>query len=100
MAINHRLHGFEYPIPDGFRDDSNGNDICASIYSKALGVKIFIDRANPDEREEPNYSRFSVYKTNSYGEIEDHIAGLVIESESWLPITEKIESLQLGLLNE
>ena len=78
-------------MPEGFKDDSNGNDICASIYSEALGLKIFIDNKDPDAREEPNYPRFAVYKTNGDGEIEDPINDLVFQSEDWLSVLEKVK---------
>ena len=86
MQLNHRVGSFEYTMPYGFKDDSNANDICASIYSEKMGLKIFIDHINPEEREEPNYKRFSVYKTNEFGEVEDSINDLVAESEEWLNI--------------
>lgn len=86
MQLNHRVGNFEYDIPIGFRDDSNANDICASIYSEKMGLKVFIDHINPEEREVASYKRFSVYKVNECGEIEDSINDLVAESEEWLSI--------------
>lgn len=77
--LNHRVGYFEHEIPKSFVDDSNGNDICASIYSHVLRVKIFIDHINSNEREEQSYARFAVHKTNELGETKD----LILESESW-----------------
>ena len=93
MQLNHRVGDFEYPMPEGFKDDSNGNDICASIYSESLGLKIFIDHKDPEAREEPNYPRFAVYKTNDDGEVVDHVDGLFLQSENWLTVIDKINSL-------
>lgn len=90
MQLNHRVGNFEYPMPEGFKDDSNGNDICASIYSKDLGLKIFIDHIDPEEREEPSYPRFAVYKTNADGEIEDSVGGLVYQSDDWVEVLSEI----------
>lgn len=93
MQLNHRVGNFEYDMPIGFRDDSNANDICASIYSEKLGLKIFIDHFNPDEREVASYKRFSVYKVNECGEIEDSINDLVAEVEDWQAVSLTINSL-------
>ncbi|HHC7417891.1 TPA: hypothetical protein ACN3ZQ_001075 [Vibrio cholerae] len=84
--LNHRVGCFEHEIPKSFVDDSNGNDVCASIYSEDLKVKVFIDHINPEEREEPSYARFAIHKTNEFGETED----LVLESESWEEILDLI----------
>lgn len=81
--FNHGLVGFEFPLPNGFKNDSNRNDICASIYSDSLGLKIFIDQADPSKREEPSYPRFAAYKTNEDGEIEDSINDMVFQSEDF-----------------
>ncbi|MBE0506975.1 MAG: hypothetical protein IBX50_09695 [Marinospirillum sp.] len=81
---------FEEKIPPTFYDHSNRNDICPSIYSRLLGIKIFIDSKNPEEREEPNYPRFSVYKTNEIGETEE----IAYETEVWQEILDFIEKLK------
>lgn len=86
--LNHKVGSFEYSLPISFIDDSNGNDICASIYSQLYGLKIFIDHIDPIKREEPSYSRFAVYKTNEYGETED----LILESECWSDILSFLNS--------
>lgn len=57
--------------------------MCASIYSEKLGLKVFIDHKDLDMREESNYPRFAVYKTNDDGEIEDSINDMVFQSEDW-----------------
>lgn len=80
-----RVKTFEENLPIGFVDDSYGNDVCASVISSALGLKIFIDSKNPEDREEPQYPRFSIYKTNIYGETED----LIFETDEF----EKIKDI-------
>lgn len=90
--LNHRVANFEHLMPEGFKDDSNGNDVCASIYSEKLGLKVFIDHKYPNKREESNYPRFAVCKTNDDGEIEDSINDIVFQSEDWGSIIANINT--------
>lgn len=47
-----RFHAADMPaLPAGFEDTSWHNDACPSIQSKALRLSIYIDYADPKERE-------------------------------------------------
>lgn len=88
-TLQHRIGTFEHTLPPTFIDSSYGNDICPSIYSKALQLKIFIDHVDPLKREEPSYARFGVYKTNELGETE----GSLLESEHWEDVLNFIQTV-------
>lgn len=45
-------------IPGGFLDTSWHNDVCPSFTSDAIGLTLWIDYANPEDREHPSWSRF------------------------------------------
>ena len=80
IRLNHpNVCSFEGTFPEGFADVSYGNDVCASIYSSKLGLKVFIDHLLPRDREEPEYSRFSIYRANEFGETEE----LMFETEDF-----------------
>lgn len=47
-------------IPEGFTDQSWHNDVCPHFIHEASGVVIWIDYADPAQREIPAYERFRV----------------------------------------
>ena len=52
-------------MPEGFTDSSWHNDVCPSIQNEKLGLRIFIDYVDVDQREvQENGGRFIVYRTD------------------------------------
>lgn len=57
-------------MPAGFDDSTWCNDTCPSFINEAAGLVIFIDYANPEDREFPETPRFSlgIWDDGSTGE--------------------------------
>lgn len=94
--LKHCVGGdFEHKLPDGFVDDSYGNDVCASILSKELKLKIFIDDVNPENREIADSKRFTMLQTNEDGEIltYNHDGGFCFETDDWSEVLKAINAL-------
>lgn len=93
--LKHCMGGdFEHKLPDGFFDDSYGNDACASILSKELKLKIFIDDVNPENREISDSKRFTMLQTNEDGEVLDNFdEGFCFETDSWDEVLKAINSI-------
>lgn len=88
-SFNHCVSGMEYPLPDGFKEDSYGNDTCASAVNELLKVKLFVDHKNPDDREDPEKERFAVFSADEEG-VTVHF---LFESESYSEVCEFIGGL-------
>jgi hypothetical protein len=80
-------------IPDSWLDVSYGNDTCPSFIvmqggvgdSNYLTCKVWIDCANPEERENPESKRFSVtYERDS------EYSNYVFMSDSWAEILDYV----------
>ena len=52
-------------MPKGWEDVSYGNDACPSWAFN--GFQVFIEHANPKEREVPEWSRFWIIREADYG---------------------------------
>tara|TARA_R100001082_G_scaffold74178_1_gene42801 strand:+ start:180 stop:470 length:291 start_codon:yes stop_codon:yes gene_type:complete len=52
-------------MPEGWEDVSYGNDACPSWAFN--GFQVFIEHANPKEREVPEWSRFWIIREADYG---------------------------------
>lgn len=93
--LKHCVGGnFEHELPVGFVDDSYGNDVCASILSKELKLKIFIDDVNHENREITDSNRFTMLQTNEDGEVlYDFDEGFCFETDSWDEILKAINSI-------
>lgn len=72
---------FDLPLPDGFADTSWHNDVCPS-FERDLGddtyLRIFVDYANPADRENPGAKRFTCQRVMPDG---DTVRGL--HSDAW-----------------
>jgi hypothetical protein len=67
--------GLDYDLKllPGFVDDTSGNDTCASMRNDALGIKIFMEQADPARRENnADAPRFSVHRHGEDGCIDEH----------------------------
>jgi len=77
-------------VPASWVDASWHHDACPSYYalSGAWGaLRVFVDRASPDDREVPGYARFglayiapdddtsTVFETDAFGAVLDYVAG-------------------------
>lgn len=67
-------------LPAGFTDSSFVNDACPSIKNETLGLLIFIDWADPTEREYEG-GRFIVYAMDADGIIAD--SKTLISTDDW-----------------
>lgn len=72
-------------IPEGFRDISWRNDACPNFMNDAGDLLIFVDYANPDNREYVNTKRFTL---SSY----DDANGItpIIETDNWIELCNMI----------
>lgn len=95
VILKHRMLIFEYEIPEGFYDSSYGNDVCPSIANDDLDLQIFIDAKNPEDREEPNYARFSVIHASEYGEC----GNTLFESENFEEVLSYVEKVKAETSN-
>jgi|LakMenE01Jun11ns_1017448.scaffolds.fasta_scaffold9235343_2 hypothetical protein len=48
-------------LPEGWEDISWRNDACPNFVNYKLGVALFVDFAEPEKREIPEYPRFLAY---------------------------------------
>lgn len=79
-------------IPEGWEDISWRNDACPNFVNYKLGVALFIDYANPDFREFPEYPRFLAYPVYEDGTpASDKPA--IFESEEWDLMLNKLSAL-------
>ena len=71
-------------IPEGFTDTSWHNDACPSFTSEAF--KIWVDYANPDNREIPQSTRFTLCRVDAEGEY----VSTVLASDNWADIVKAL----------
>lgn len=82
---NWRTEFPDYPVadmptlPDTFSDTSWHNDTCPSFTSDALGLIVWIDYSNPDDREFPDGPRFGLMEQQNGCELG---CGL-LETDDW-----------------
>ncbi len=82
-------------IPAGFGDTSWHNDMCPSFTSDQVGLTIWVDFANPEQREYPEWPRYRVtpqeagvevsgesLETNDWSEVEAFVATRTLARES------------------
>lgn len=77
-------------IPAGFVDQSWHNDACPSFRNEERHLTLYIDYANPDQREFPDCVRFSVVREDYDGTDADraHLA----ETDDWEEVLAAIEA--------
>ncbi|RXG91626.1 hypothetical protein [Bradyrhizobium zhanjiangense] len=73
-------------IPEGFADASWRNDACPSFLSEALGMRIWIDYADPQQRDHSDGCRFSLVPDSMDDDITDGIA-----TDDWAAVLAAIE---------
>lgn len=66
-------------IPDGFEDTSWHNDACPCFVSDPLGLELWVDYADPAEREFPERKRFTVLQQRDGVEA----SGPSLETDDW-----------------
>lgn len=80
-------------VPASFDDVSWHNDACPSFVSDALGLQIFIDYKDPNQREFPETERFSVQS-------QDHgveVSGPSLATDDWSEVLAFIAARTLEL---
>lgn len=75
-------------MPKGFEDASWHNDACPSIESRALGLRVWIDFPNPDDRELAGMGRFTVQKIDADGESVD--SPDLLNTDDWSAVLAQI----------
>lgn len=73
-------------IPAGFVDASYRNDSCPAFLNEEAGLFLFVDYANPDDREHPDLSRFSLVQGTphaTYGLQRDENNVDLISTDDW-----------------
>jgi hypothetical protein len=73
-------------IPQGFEDSSWHNDSCPSFTSEELGLRIWIDFADPEQRDITEGSRFALEPSESLDNITDPIC-----TDDWQAILDAVE---------
>lgn len=73
-------------IPQGFEDSSWHNDACPSFISAELGLRIWINYADKEKREQQGDSRFGLQVENTDDDITDPV-----NSDDWAVILEAVE---------
>lgn len=81
-------------IPAGFKDQSWCNDVCPSFYSAGLDLSLWVDFADPDQRELPNEPRFAVA---ACGDPNDHV---FFNSDDWSQVLCVIAFVAAGFSHE
>lgn len=79
-------------IPEGWEDQSWHNDTCPSFL--ANGLRVFIDYADPAQRELPDTPRFSVSREPTEAENYTHDAEL--QTDDWSEVLRFVEQRLLG----
>lgn len=81
-------------LPEGFLDISYSNDACPSFLNEELDVALFIDYANPNDREHPTSKRFSLIRMKD-GE---HLTGGenvgILDTDDLQEVIEKLDQLR------
>jgi hypothetical protein len=77
-------------LPEGFRDVSFANDTCPSFQHDELDLLLFIDYADPSDREHPETERFSLLRTEN-GELPVEPQAHLIDTDDLALVLQKIE---------
>ena len=89
---NYRTEFSDFPeadmpaIPEGFADNSWHNDSCPNFASEALGLHIWIDFADPEQREISDGCRFTLEPSDNLDTITDPVC-----TDDWAAILEAVE---------
>lgn len=73
-------------IPEGFEDNSWHNDSCPNFTSEALGLRIWIDFADPEQREIREGCRFILEPSDNLDTTTDPVC-----TDDWAAILEAVE---------
>jgi hypothetical protein len=90
FVLGNDAHGTAVRIPNGFDDESWHNDAMPSWYHERDSVRLWIDWADPTQRDTPEFPRFLVFT-----EVRDDDGGILSEktlaaSDNWMEILEAI----------
>lgn len=66
-------------IPRGFIDESWGVEQCPSFRNEDLGLALFVDFENPDDREFPDSQRYTLHSTADDG----HVVAVILSTDDW-----------------
>jgi hypothetical protein len=77
-------------LPEGFRDVSFVNDQCPSFQHDELDLLLFVDYANPAEREYPETERFSLLRTED-GKLPVEHREHIVDTDDLALILQKID---------
>lgn len=72
-------------IPAGFEDRSWRNDACPTFINESAGLMLWIDFANPDDREHEDVKRFGLCEYN------DGIGDEIVMTDDWSEVLSTIE---------
>jgi hypothetical protein len=81
-------------LPSGWEDVSWSNDASPSWVSPDGKYKLWVEYKNKDERESPNYARFSLITMDEDGD--DDPDGPSLDTESWKEMEDFINSLDVN----
>ena len=76
-------------IPEGFVDQSWHNDTCPSFVNEALGVQLFVDYLDPEQRE-LKWPRFSLLRLSDDSSDDATLAS----TDDWDEIVRVIDALR------
>ena len=76
-------------IPAGFVDVSSELDLCPSFWSEPLRLRISVDYADPERRDDPDMPRFCLWPTDPLGASDPD--GEVFDGDDWSTILQRIE---------
>jgi hypothetical protein len=86
--INHAFPEYDTttlpPIPTMWIDVSYRNDVCPSWIANEF--HIFVERANPEEREYPEVERYTV--------LERETGGVLLQSDNWDDVLDYVNGIQ------
>jgi hypothetical protein len=86
-------------LPEGFRDVSFVNDPCPSFQHDELDLLLFVDYADPADREYPETERFSLLRTED-GKLPTEHQDHVLDTDDLTLILEKIEEERASKENQ
>jgi len=88
----------DYPVAklpamlDGFEDQSWHNDVCPSMASETLKLRIWCDYEDTEERE-LNTARYCVHKTDDDGQSTAEL----LSTDDWNAVVGLINTIKAGL---
>lgn len=81
-------------LPPGFVDGSFRQDSCPTFINEEAGLFLFVDYANPDDREVPDLQRFSLVQGTPHpvhGLQRDNQNIDLISTDDWAEVIETLE---------